>query len=190
MILLLVNQIHSYAQEKAVDLVNFNLSVIGVGIQYEKALTEKITALGTIDYSGGFGYNYNGYDEGFDYMLTTRLSLEGRYYYNFESRASKGKNTANNSGNYLSLKLTILPDWLTSSSNNWKINPQGSLSFNYGLKRSFAKNFFYELYAGPGVSMYSESNYKYNFALDRFEKKKETKIGAMLDYGFRIGYNF
>ena len=48
-----------FAQEKATDLFNANVSFIGIGIQYEKALSENFTAVGSLDYLGGFKYSYS-----------------------------------------------------------------------------------------------------------------------------------
>ncbi|MEG1198789.1 MAG: hypothetical protein RSD53_05310 [Algoriella sp.] len=105
-----------FAQEKATDLFNANISVIGIGIQYEKALSDNFTAVGSLDYAGGFSYSNNDFSgSDFDYILTTSLSLEGRYYYNFDRRIGKGRNTKNNSGNYIALKGNFIPDWLTAS---------------------------------------------------------------------------
>ncbi len=73
------------------------------------------TAVGTLDYLGGFKYSYSDfYGSDFEYILTTNIALEGRYYYNFDRRIGKGKNTKNNSGNYIALKGTYTPDWLTN----------------------------------------------------------------------------
>ncbi|MEG0187698.1 MAG: hypothetical protein RR668_03460, partial [Algoriella sp.] len=81
-----------FAQEKATDLFNANISVIGIGIQYEKALSDNFTAVGSLDYAGGFSYSNNDFSgSDFDYILTTSLSLEGRYYYNFDRRIGKGR---------------------------------------------------------------------------------------------------
>lgn len=82
------------AQEKATDLFNANISFIGIGVQYEKALNDNFTAVGSLDYIGGFSYSEDWSGESdFDYILTTNISLEGRYYYNFNRRIGKGKNT-------------------------------------------------------------------------------------------------
>ncbi|WP_313359830.1 hypothetical protein [Empedobacter sp.] len=183
-----------FAQEKATDLFNANVSFIGIGIQYEKALSENFTAVGTLDYMGGFSYSSDSYYGGsdFDYIFTTRFALEGRHYYNFNRRISKGKNTKNNSGNYIALKGDFIPDWLTSTNkDNVTVNPQGSITFNYGLKRSFAQNFFYEFYTGLGLSLYQDEHYYYYDTInDSRKSKKEMTTGVALDLGFRVGYNF
>lgn len=181
-----------FAQEKATDLFNANISVLGIGVQYEKALSEKFTAVGTLDYAGGFKYSYSDfYGSDFEYILTTNLALEGRYYYNFNRRILKGKNTLNNSGNYLALKGTYMPDWLTySNSENLTVNPQGMITFNYGLKRSFAENFFYEFYTGLGMTFYKEEKVTYDYANQNYRNYKTNETGIALELGFRVGYNF
>ncbi|MEG0697964.1 hypothetical protein [Algoriella sp.] len=181
-----------FAQEKATDLFNANISVIGIGIQYEKALSDNFTAVGSLDYAGGFSYSNNDFSgSDFDYILTTSLSLEGRYYYNFDRRIGKGRNTKNNSGNYIALKGNFIPDWLTASNGDrLNVNPQGSLTVNYGLKRSFAQNFFYEFYTGLGLAFYQEDKLNWDNELQNYNSSKKTEIGTTIDLGFRVGYNF
>lgn len=181
-----------FAQEKATDLFNANISVIGIGIQYEKALSDNFTAVGSLDYMGGFRYSYSDfYGSDFDYILTTSLSLEGRYYYNFDRRIDKGRNTKNNSGNYIALKGNFIPDWLTASNGDrLNVDPQGSLTVNYGLKRSFAQNFFYEFYTGLGLAFYQEDKLNWDNEFQNYNSSKKTEIGTTIDLGFRVGYNF
>lgn len=180
------------AQEKATDLFNANVSILGLGVQYEKALSENFTALGTLDYAGGFRYSNNDYyGSDFEYILTTNLALEGRYYYNFDRRISKGKNTSNNSGNYFALKAVYIPDWLTySNSDNLSVDPQVMVTFNYGLKRSFAQNFFYEFYTGLGMIFYEDENLSFDPVNQTYSPYKSTTTAFALDLNFRVGYNF
>lgn len=181
-----------FAQDKATDLFNINLSILGVGVQYEKALNNNFTAVGSLDYSGGFRYSNNYlYGSDFEYILTTNIELEGRYYYNFNRRISKRKNTSNNSGNYLALKAVYIPDWLTySNSKNLSVDPQGMITFNYGLKRSFAQNFFYEFYTGLGISFYQDENLSFDPVNQTYGTYKSNTTALALDLGFRVGYNF
>ncbi|GEM51156.1 hypothetical protein HX001_13180 [Empedobacter brevis] len=180
-----------FAQEKTTNLFNVNASVIGIGVQFEKSLGEKYTGVASLDYIGGFMYSYSDYSgSDFDYVLTTRFALEGRYYYNFDRRIEKGKNTTNNSANYIAFKTVLIPDWFTTSSDNLKINPQGALTLNYGLKRSFSKKFFYEFYTGLGISLYEEDRIYYDENAMDYRIKNSSKSGIALDLGFRVGYNF
>ena len=180
-----------FAQEKATDLFNLNVSVLGIGVQYEKALSENFTAVASLDYLGGFSYmeDFTG-DSELNYILTTGISLEGRYYYNFDRRLSKGKRITNNTGNYVALKGNYLPDLLTSSSEGLTLNPQGSLTVNYGIKRSFATNFFYEFYTGLGMSFYQDENYSFDSENQTYNPYHSTTTAVALDLGFRVGYNF
>ena len=180
-----------FAQEKATDLFNVNVSILGVGVQYEKALSENFTAVGSLDYIGGFSYSEDWSGESdFDYILTTSIALEGRYYYNFDRRLGKGKNTKNNSGNYIALKGDYVPDWLTAKTDDVTINPQGTITINYGLKRSFSQNFFYEFYTGLGLALYQETYAIHDFENYTTSEGKRTINGFALDLGFRVGYNF
>lgn len=179
-----------FGQEKATDLFNINVSFIGIGVEYEKRISDNFTAVAGIDYLGGFSYTSDWYGESdFNFIFTTSLNLQGRYYYNFNRRISKNRNTKNNSGNYIAFKMNYIPDLLTVSSNNTYVDPQGSVTINYGLKRMFAKKFFYEFYTGLGLSFYQD---KYNYYIGDYEwsSRKETTTSISLDLGFKVGYNF
>ncbi|HFS67123.1 MAG TPA: hypothetical protein ENK67_02820 [Flavobacteriia bacterium] len=47
-----------------------------------------------------------------DYIFTSIISAEPRYYYNFNKRIEKGKKILNNSTNYISAELFYVPDIL------------------------------------------------------------------------------
>ncbi len=165
------------AQEKVVDLFSVNVPVIGVGVEYEKALGGNTSLVADAQYLAGFTYQYSDYyGSEFNFALFANFSLEARYYYNFNRRLKNGKNTLNNSANYFALKGQYTPDFLTVSSDDYDVLSQAGFTLNYGLKRNFNDRFFYEFYAGLGVSIYKEEGYT-----------SKTTDG-LIDLGFKFGY--
>lgn len=178
-----------FAQEKAQDLFSAHINVLGVGVNYEKAITNKITVLGNINYST---INFRGSSgNGVDMDLTLKLGLEGRYYYNFDKRSSKGKSTLNNSGNFIGLKLDYYTDWLSTQEGMGKDDDFTKLVVNYGIKRNFATNFFYEFNFGAGVVIDNYYPYKYSTNnSDWIYSERKTAVDFVPELGFKVGYNF
>ena len=187
-----------FAQDgETTDLFNVNVSVLGIGVQYEKAIGKKFTALATVDYAGGISYtdNFLG-GSNTDFIFTTSLALEGRYYYNLETRSLRRKVNTFNSGNYLAIKVGYIPDLFTSKSNNSKdLEPQTTFTFNYGIKRTFATSFFYEFYTGLGITLHKDividvNSYNYETNTYDYVYHKKNVTDKVMSLGFRVGYNF
>lgn len=177
-----------FAQEKAQDLFSAHINVLGVGVNYEKAITNEITVLGNVNYST---INFRGSGDGVDMDFTLKLGLEGRYYYNFDRRASKGKSTLNNSANFIGLKFDYYTDWLSTYNGFGKDDDFTKIVINYGIKRNFAKKFFYEFNFGAGVLIDRYYPYKYTTnGKDWVYSGKETSVDFIPELGFKVGYNF
>lgn len=177
-----------FAQEKATDLISAHINVLGVGVNYERAITDKITILGNANYSI---IGLSGNRDNFDTDSTVKLGLEGRYYYNFDRRISKGKSTINNSANFVGLKFDYFTDWLSTYQGMGKDDDFAKLTVNYGIKRNFAKNFFYEFNFGAGFLI--DTYYPYRVSVngsDWIYSDKETEIIFIPELGFKVGYNF
>lgn len=156
----------AYSQEKAVDVFSAKAGLIGAWISYEKALTSELTLQGEIGYEGGIFYN-SMVDDQVNYVLTTALSLEGRYYYNFNRRIEKGKKTFHNAANFLALETTYTPDWGTSSnSENVAVLKTFSIIPKYGLRRNLSKKINFEFSAGPGYQWVENGNHGVTLGLD------------------------
>lgn len=120
---------------------------------------------------GGDFYSNTGF------ALYPTLSLQPKYYYNINKRVEKGKNTNNNSANYVSLQLKYTPDWFViSNHDNVKIYNQVYFIPTFGIRRNFSENFNYEFKVGFGYG--TTVGY-------------QNKItGGVMDLGFKIGYDF
>ena len=111
------------------------------------------------------------------------ITVEPRYYYGLDRRSKLGKNIKNNSANYFSFATTYYATNLAISNSNSSSKVAKSLTFvpDFGIRRSFAKNFNYEFVFGVG--------YKYNIFDDTIVCNcKHNEVA--LDIEAKIGYNF
>jgi len=96
------------------------------------------TKLG-VGFGGGYPeLTYGG--SGFIYIFAPFLDLQHKWYYNFEKREEKGKNTIGNSGNYFSLRLltrgpSIEENVYRTSDFDFAIGP------TWGIQRRYGKRF-------------------------------------------------
>ncbi|MBD3906462.1 hypothetical protein NAL32_17355 [Chryseobacterium sp. Ch-15] len=105
------------------------------------------------------------------------ITLQPKYYYNISKRGENGKNTKNNSANYVGLQIRYIPDWFViSNTKNLNLTNQVNIIPTYGFRRNFAGNFNYEFKAGLGYgAAFANGN---------------TISEAVLDLSFKIGYDF
>jgi len=135
---------------KTEDRFGVSAGIIGVWGFYEKAITKNFTLHSQIGYHGGF---MMGTDSKLDYVFTTSIRAEPRYYYNLSKRDSKGKSTSNNAGSYLGLELSYLPDLLTST-NRKGVDVSKALNLipKYGLRRNISSVVSFEFAFGVGYA--------------------------------------
>ncbi|AZB32172.1 MULTISPECIES: hypothetical protein [Chryseobacterium] len=105
------------------------------------------------------------------------FTLQPKYYYNISKRAENGRNTKNNSANYVGLQIRYIPDWFViSNANNVSLSNQVNVIPTYGFRRNFANNFNYEFRAGLGIGTAFTTN--------------NNVTEAVFDLSFKIGYDF
>lgn len=119
-------------------------------------------------------FNLSGYYYDKSLSLIPVLNLSPRWYYNFNKRNSDGKNTQNNSANYLSLNMNYTPNWFTISKK--EINRSEFLQFipTWGLRRNINHHLNYEVSAGIGY--------------ERNLTKEKANLGV--DVNLKLDYNF
>lgn len=115
-------------------------------------------------------------------QIRPTINIEPRWYYNFDKRALKGGNTANNGVNFLSLAVNYLPDWFKISNNqNYQISNDVLIVARWVLRRNIGKsNFNYEVGTGFGHRFRFTNRYGYS----------NTSYDSYLDVYTRIGYTF
>ncbi|WP_194767526.1 hypothetical protein [Tamlana sp. I1] len=133
------------AQEGLKENFNFKIGAIGAWVAYEKPLNDSFLIDAEIGYIGGILNS--------EFIFTTSIELEPRYYYNFSKRIQKGKNTINNSGNYFAVQLSYIPDIFTAKTpNNANIDVLKTFSAipTFGLRRNITKGLNFDFEFGVG----------------------------------------
>lgn len=90
------------------------------------------------------------------FSLFPVVSVSPRWYYSLHKRQMKGRKTAGNSANFLSLNLTFNPNWfeITNFPYDRKYGNAIQLIPSWGMRRSIGKHFDFELGLGMGYSYY------------------------------------
>jgi hypothetical protein len=164
-----------FSQEKS--LFSIQTGLLGVWINNEAKLADRWALRSELGLYGGIwgGASY----DGANFALCPVLTVEPRYYYNYNKRQATGKDMADNSANFITLKIDYTPDWFIISNYDGKVSVTPSLAFipKWGIRRNFGNSHFhYELGAGLGYVYYFEKNNGYG--------------SAALDLHARIGYSF
>src|SRR5699024_916998 len=75
-------------------------------------------------------------------VLAPTLSLEPRWYYNLAKRAKAHRKTIHNSGNFIGLELSYLPDWFVVSDLT-HVNVQNQILVvpKWGIRRHIGRHF-------------------------------------------------
>jgi len=155
------------------------IGILGIWAHNETKLSDKIALRSEIGLDSGiFGGSF--YPKT-GYVLTPVITLEPRWYYNLEKRASKSKNISGNSGNFVSLKTSYNPDWFVISNyDNLSVINQISIIPTWGIKRNIGNHFNYETGIGLGLRYYFGEN----------SKNLKNKSEGALNLHLRIGYRF
>lgn len=169
--------LHAYSQEQATvekSVTGIQVGFFGAEFYNEARLSEHFTLRSQLELYpsiwGGDMYSKTGF------ALAPAISLTPKFYYNLQKRKDAGRNTANNSGNYVSLKVEYVPNWFViSNTKNLTVSETISLVPTWGLRRNFAKHFNYEFKAGLGIGKILRTGYA-------------TQV--VPDLSFKIGYDF
>lgn len=124
---------------------------------------------------------YDSFYHGSGTILVPGISLEPRWYYNIIKREGKGKNTANNSANFLTLAVEYYPNlFLLGNAPDYVYVPdQVSFIPKWGMRRAIAgSDFNYELGFGIG----------YLALLNENDRIKSSTGNVAVDLHIRIGY--
>ncbi|PIB27559.1 hypothetical protein BFP77_11765 [Maribacter sp. 4U21] len=160
--------------------IGIQTGILGIWVHSENRLSPQIALRSEIGLDAGiFGGSL--YYDGTGYLLIPTISLEPRWYYNLDKRASRSKNTSANGGNFVSLKTSFLPDWFVISNyENIDVINQVTVIPTWGIRRNIGSHFNYETGFGIG--------YRYSFAKSAGFAENESDLAANLH--LRIGYRF
>jgi len=157
------------AQKGLTENFNAKIGVIGGWLAYEKPLSDSFLLDIELGYIGGILNS--------EFIFTSTIELEPRYYYNLNKRIQKNKNTKHNSANYLALQLSYIPDILTATTKkNSKINVLKTFSAipTFGLRRNITGNLNFDFEIGIG----------YLWAKD-FDNEVTANLLIGLSYAFK-----
>jgi hypothetical protein len=153
-VLILAFNLNANAQEVPVEKSIFGIQTgfgvhTGIWFNNESKLSSSIALRSEIGLEKDFtvGDHY----DGAGFILQPVLTVEPRYYYNLEKRNAKGKKTANNSGNYVSIRTSYHPDWFVINlADNVTKTADLAIVPTWGLKRQIGNHFTYETALGFG----------------------------------------
>ena len=147
------------SQEPSVEKSTLGIQVgfLGAWIHHEAKLTSSLALRSEFGLDAGI--SGGSLRPRTDFVFTPVITLEPRWYYNFSKREEKSKNTAGNSGNFLSLKVSAHPDWFTiASDDNLYVVPDLTVVPTWGIRRSIGDHFTFEGGVGLGFRFISEKN--------------------------------
>ena len=164
------------AQNRTVEKSIFGAQIGFLGLDFynEARLTDKIALRSDINLSAML---WGGIYSGNGFVIFPSLALHPKYYYNIDKRADKGKNTKNNSANYLGLQLLFVPDlFVISNYSDVSVYNQLQIYATYGIRRNFGNKFNYEFSTGLGYV--TTIGYAYNDS------------ALVIPLWLKIGYDF
>lgn len=147
--------------------------LLGFWAHNESKLTRTIALRTELGFDGGFYGSTND----LNYVFVPILRVEPRWYRSLDRRFEKGKNTANNTADFLSLKAIFLPDLFTVSNDDVRVSTTMGLTANAGMRRVYWDHFSFELGLGAGFAADLEDNYG-------------DAIYFLPEVFLRLGYNF
>jgi hypothetical protein len=100
-----------------------------------------------IGYGGGYpDLTYGG--SGFVYIISPFLDVQQKWFYNLNKRHLKNKNTENNSGNFVSLRMLARGKSIAENVNRTS-NFDLAFGPSWGIQRNYGKNFHLLFDVGP-----------------------------------------
>ncbi|CAM1343570.1 hypothetical protein [Tenacibaculum amylolyticum] len=139
-----------YAQDASVEksINGIQVGFLGAWAHREMKLSNEVALRIELGMdAGGWSGNYTPKSS---FAMVPVLTLEPRWYYNLNKRASKSKDISRNSANFFTLQTSYHPDWFVISNNkSVRVNEQISIIPTWGIRRNLGKNFNYE--AGIGI---------------------------------------
>lgn len=166
------------------QLFGVQLGYLSASVQYEFKLDRKLTLLSDAGVSFISSSRENASLDNKKEsasVLYPYLTLEPRWYFGLDRRQRLGKNTKNNSSNFLAVSMSYHSAHTPLiKSGDFGIVSAANFIPRFGIRRSFAKNFNYEFSGGVG--------YQYNI-FNKNECSCEHN-NTTIDIQARIGYNF
>jgi hypothetical protein len=160
-----------------------SIDLLGLHYAYEHPLGRTGTIIGragvNLGISGGNWRTGTAFEYGNYWQLQPTIEIEPRWYYGLDRRAGKGRNTAGNSGSFLSLRMAnLFPGY---SSDGYKMTGATTFSPSWGLRRVWNSGLMLEFTTGYRIGLTHDS---------RPQWWGEDDFLSHLDIGLRLGYKF
>ena len=170
----------SFAQNSAIgkSITGIQIGFLGTNVYNETRLSNEIALRSQFGLNtgifGGSIYDKTGF------ILYPEISIEPKWYYNVKERVQKNKNIKNNGANYYSVNIQYSPNWFEISNyNDLEVYNTLAIIPTWGFRRNFLENFNYEFKIGLGYGISYRDSENVN-----------NEKGAIMDLGFKVGYDF
>jgi hypothetical protein len=143
-----------------VSLKKIDLGLQGIGFSYELKSTTNFT----FDLCAGAGGGYDIYEGGqfayYPLKPALYLSLAPKYFYNFQKRISKEKNTQLNSANYFGISIKYVKTFAPQIDAYQPISPEVVLmNIHWGIQRAIGGHWLFNFQSGVGYAIDAEYEY-------------------------------
>ncbi|MDF4202211.1 hypothetical protein PXD56_04565 [Maribacter sp. SA7] len=126
----------------------FKINALAPGVSYELGIGAKTT----LNAEAFFGFALNGgSDRSTNFGLYPGLEADLRQYINFDRRLRKGKNIANNTGNYIAFLNQLQFGTPIIGNLEYASDYFYNAALVYGIQRTYKKGFYWGLAFGPGI---------------------------------------
>lgn len=152
------------------DIISADIGLLSFWLKYERHLDGLFTLKSELGL--GFGFEKGTNIDGTNYFFTPIVSVEPRYYYNFNRRVERGKKTSYNASNYFAFTASyFFKPYVIINVPYVEYQSRASLIPKWGIKRTIGRRLNFEFAFGVGVSF--------------------SKAKTYADYGLdlRFGYN-
>ena len=149
---------------------------LGIWAHNETKLANSIALRSELGFDAAI---FAGSSDATDFALFPTITIEPRYYYSLKKRFEKGKNTTNNSANFITMRISYQSDAFSISSVDEDIRILNNISFipKWAIKRTIGKHFTYETGIGLGLLYYTQP-----LAFN------DRRTEAILDLHLRVGF--
>ena len=133
---------------KNCELRQLKINVINPGVEYEMALGVN----STLDFRIAWQAAIEPVSEDpiADYDFFPAITIQNRYYHNFNGRNSRGRDIYGNSGNYIAPSVAVFSPDARVINNQVVDGVHGYAGIVYGIQRSFNSGFSFSIDAGAG----------------------------------------
>jgi putative salt-induced outer membrane protein YdiY len=146
---LFINALHAQDDAPITVVKNqFKINVLLPGFVYEHGFSAKNTLYS--EASLGLGFTSGGGNSNFAFY--PNINEQFRHYYNLEKRATKGKRTARNSGNFIAGNAIYNFGSISTNDDYRESAPSFTVAALWGLQRTYKGRFNLEFSVGPGVN--------------------------------------